>query len=72
MRMKFNRRELMTAAAGLLLLALHPAASKAQSTKMLFNGKDMSGWIAPRTPNEWMTAESVSLDPNDGKKFAIQ
>lgn len=71
--MKFDRvRITLMAAAGWILLTLPATASETQTTMTLFNGKDMSGWNAQRTPSEWMVADSVSLDPNDNKKFAIQ
>ena len=42
------------------------AASK---SKMLFNGKDLSGWRKPT--GDWMTAKAVSLDPANPEKFVI-
>jgi len=36
----------------------------------LFNGKDLSAWKKPT--GDWQTARSVSLDPANNKKFAIE
>lgn len=62
--------------AGLIAVPDFLTAAETQDSEIvtLFNGKDTSGWKArnDKVKNEWLTTESVSLDPNDSKKFHIQ
>jgi hypothetical protein len=53
-----------------LLSGLAQASGQAaERTRVLFNGKDLSGWRQPT--GDWMVAKSVALDPADPQKFAI-
>src|SRR5437773_5760275 len=49
---------------------LAPTAFCADQSITLFNGKDLSGWKNPA--GDWQTASSISLDPANNKKFAIE
>ena len=46
------------------------SAFAAEKSVALFNGKDLSGWKKPT--GDWQAARTVSLDPADNKKFAIE
>src|SRR3954463_6308546 len=52
----------------LLLLAFSPPPLLAAEV-LAFTGKDLSGWQMP--VGEWQTANSVSLNSTNNKKFTI-